>query len=79
MRKLLTILMCALLSTASVLADVSNVYVNPIENKAAVDAVIAKRMYKKALLGLTKAKTISVASGNKVVAPGSPEAAKYVV
>lgn len=77
MRKLLTILMCALLSTASVLADVSNVYVNPIENKAAVDAVIAKRMYKKALLGLTKAKTISVASGNKVVAPGSPEAAKY--
>ncbi len=68
--------MCALLSV-SVYAAVRNVYVNPLKNSAGVNEVVAKRLYKKALLGLTKAKTIAAASGPDAVAPGSPEAQNY--
>jgi len=58
-------------------AAVSTVYVNPLQNKAGANAVIAKRLYKKALLGLTKAKTISISSGSQSIAPGSADAQNY--
>lgn len=76
MKKLLFILACILL-TVSASAAVSTVYVNPMQNDANANAVIAKRLYKKALLGLTKAKTISVSSGSKNMTPGSAEANNY--
>lgn len=76
MRKFLSILTCALLAV-SASADVSTVYVNPMQNTAGADAVVAKRLYKKALLGLTKAKTISISSGSRNIVPGSADAAKY--
>lgn len=76
MKKFLLILLCSIFA-ASISADVSNVYLNPIQNSAGANAVIAKRLYKKALLGLTKAKTISIASGSKIMTPGSDEAKKY--
>ena len=76
MRKFLSILTCALLAV-SASADVSTVYVNPMQNTAGADAVVAKRLYKKALLGLTKAKTISIASGSRNIVPGSADAGKY--
>ncbi|MDE6403374.1 MAG: hypothetical protein K2K86_06170 [Muribaculaceae bacterium] len=76
MKKLLFFLACILL-TVSASAAVSTVYVNPMQNGANANAVIAKRLYKKALLGLTKAKTISVSSGSKNMTPGSAEANNY--
>lgn len=76
MRKFLSILTCALLAV-SASADVSTVYVNPMQNTAGADAVVAKRLYKKALLGLTKAKTISISSGSRNIVPGSADAGKY--
>ena len=76
MRKFLSILTCAFLAV-SASADVSTVYVNPMQNTAGADAVVAKRLYKKALLGLTKAKTISIASGSRNIVPGSADAGKY--
>lgn len=76
MRKFLSILTCALLAV-SASADVSTVYVNPMQNTASADAVVAKRLYKKALLGLTKAKTISISSGSRNIVPGSADAGKY--
>lgn len=76
MRKFLSILTCAFLAV-SASADVSTVYVNPMQNTAGADAVVAKRLYKKALLGLTKAKTISISSGSRNIVPGSADAGKY--
>lgn len=76
MRKFLLLLVGFIL-TFSVTAAVKSVYVNPMQNQSGVDAVIAKRLYKKALLGLTKSKTISISSGSKDIAPGSEEAQKY--
>lgn len=76
MKKFLFILACILFAV-SASAAVSNVYVNPMQNGSGADAVIAKRLYKKALLGLTKAKTISISSGQKNIAPGSNEAQQY--
>lgn len=76
MKKLLFILVCAIFAV-SASADVSTVYVNPIQNHSGVSSVIAKRLYKKALLGLTKAKTIAIVSGPKNVSPGSDEAQTY--
>lgn len=76
MRKLFFLLVCAVMAF-SASAESSTVYVNPLTNKSGVDQVIAKRLYKKALLGLTKAKTIAVSSGSGVITPGSPEAADY--
>lgn len=76
MRKFLSILTCAFLAV-SASADVSTIYVNPMQNTAGADAVVAKRLYKKALLGLTKAKTISIASGSRNIVPGSADAGKY--
>lgn len=76
MKKLLSLLACAIIAiTAS--ADVKTVYVNPMQNDARVDNVVANRHFKKAMLGLTKAKTISVASGTQAIKPGSSEAGKY--
>ena len=77
MRKFLLILVCALLASIMASAEVRTVYVNPLDNEAHVDGVIAKRLYKKALLGLTKAKTIAVSSGDKIITPGSPDAMNY--
>lgn len=76
MKKFLSIAVCAVLAIAAN-ADVSTVYVNPLKNNSGVNSVIANRLYKKALLGLTKAKTISISSGANTVAPGSPEAQAY--
>lgn len=76
MKKILFILLCSIFAV-SVNADVSTVYVNPIQNSAGANAVIAKRLYKKALLGLTKAKTISISSGSESITPGSDEAQIY--
>lgn len=76
MKKILFILLCSIFAV-SVNADVSTVYVNPIQNSAGANAVIAKRLYKKALLGLTKAKTISISSGFESITPGSDEAQIY--
>lgn len=76
MRKFLIIITTILLAV-SANAAASRVYVNPMRNEAGADAVVAKRLYKKALLGLTKAKTISISSGSKSIAPGSPEAQNY--
>jgi len=76
MKKFLSILTCVFLAV-SASATVSSVYVNPLQNKAGADAVIAKRLYKKALLGLTKAKTIAVSSGTQSITPGSADAQNY--
>ena len=76
MRKFLSILTCAFLAVSES-ADVSTVYVNPMQNTAGADAVVAKRLYKKALLGLTKAKTISISSVSRNIVPGSANAGKY--
>lgn len=76
MKKLLFILACAF-GAISASASVSTVYVNPIKNESGADAVIVKRLYKKALLGLTKAKTISVSSGANSVVPGSSDSQNY--
>lgn len=77
MKKILLTLVCILAMAVSAVAEVKTVYVNPIRNDAGVDAVIAKRLYKKALLGLTKAKTIAVSSGPSVITAGTPDATKY--
>lgn len=76
MKKLFLILMCAVLSM-SVDAAVRSVYVNPLRNSGGANEVVAKRLYKKALLGLTKARTIATASGPDAMKPGSPEAQNY--
>lgn len=76
MRKFLSLIACVSLAFAA-LADVSKVYVNPMQNQANnVDKTIANRLFKKGMLGLTKAKTISVASGD-YIKPGTDAAAKY--
>lgn len=75
MKKLLSLLICALLTLAA-FANTSKVYVNALQNEANADGVIAGRLYKKGILGLTRAKTISVASG-KTIKPGSAEVAEY--
>lgn len=77
MKKIFIFLVCALVAAASAIAEVKTVYVNPLENEAKADAVIAKRLYKKALLGLTKAKTIAASSGAGKIVPGSSDASKY--
>lgn len=76
MKKLLTPLLCAFLAL-SANAAVKTVYVNPLQNTSDADKVIAQRLYKKALLGLTKAKTISISSGSGRIVPGSDEAKAY--
>lgn len=76
MKKILLIFAAALIAI-SASAEVWTVYVNPLQNQTNANATITKRLYKKALLGLTKAKTIAVSSGDAVIKPGSPEAAQY--
>lgn len=76
MKKLLTLLLCVV-TALSANATVKTVYVNPLQNTSDADKVIAKRLYKKALLGLTKAKTISISSGSGRIVPGSEEAKAY--
>lgn len=76
MKKILFSILCVFL-TISASATVRSVYVNPIRNESNADNVVVKRLYKKALLGLTKAKTISVSSGSSRVVPGSAEAKNY--
>lgn len=77
MKRLLLSLLTCVFFAVSASAAASTIYVNPLQNKAGADAVIAKRLYKKALLGLTKAKTISISSGSRSIAPGSNEAQNY--
>ncbi len=75
MKKFLSILICAAFALAAV-AQTKAVYVNPLQNDGGLNDVVAKRLYKKGILGLTKAKTISVAAGDAIT-PGSAEAANY--
>lgn len=75
MKKLLFILACVFFAVAANAR--SKVYVNPMQNNSNAGNVIAQRLYKKGLLGLTKAKTISVASGTSKINPGSNEAQDY--
>lgn len=75
--KKLVLLLLSVFMVFSASAAVKTVYVNPMHNSARADDVIAKRLYKKALLGLTKAKTIAVSSGPNELKPGSEDALKY--
>ena len=76
MKKLVAILLMAIIAV-SAFAEVKSVYVNPLQNKANLDQTVAKRFFKKGLLGLTKAKTISVASGQYAVTPGTEGSISY--
>lgn len=76
MKKFFASVICAIILAVPALADVSKVYVNPMQNSAGANSVTVKRLYKKALLGLTKAKTISINSGNTLT-PGSADANNY--
>ncbi len=75
MKQLLTLLMCAVFALGA-MAQTRAVYVNPLKNDGGLNEIIAKRLYKKGILGLTKAKTITVATGSAIT-PGSAEAANY--
>lgn len=77
MKKILLIFAVMLLAL-TVNADVWTVYVNPLQNQTNVDATITKRLYKKAVLGLTKARTIAVTAGKTALKPGTPEAQQYM-
>lgn len=75
--KKLVLLLFSVFMVFSASAAVKTIYVNPMQNSARADDVISKRLYKKALLGLTKAKTIAVSSGTNELKPGSADALKY--
>lgn len=77
MKKIIIATFCAIFFAFMAAAEASKVYVNPLNNSANANSVIAKRLYKKALLGLTKAKTISIVSGDANLAPGSDDAMNY--
>ena len=76
MKKLISILLVAFIAV-SAFAEVKSVYVNPLQNKSNLDQVVAKRFFKKGILGLTKAKTISVSNGKSAITPGTESAANY--
>ena len=76
MKKLISILLVAFIAV-SAFAEVKSVYVNPLQNKSNLDQVVAKRFFKKGILGLTKAKTISVSNGKSAITTGTESAANY--
>lgn len=76
MKKSLLSLLCAVIAFVAS-AEPSTVYVNPLHNNAGAESLIANRIYKKALLGLTKARTISITSGDRTIHPRSDEAKNY--
>ncbi len=53
------------------------IYVNPVQNNTELKDNIANRLYKKGVLGLTKARTIAVTTGDRAMKPGSEEAQPY--
>lgn len=53
------------------------IYVDPVQNNTDLRDNIANRLYKKGVLGLTKARTIAVTAGDHKMTPGSEEALNY--
>lgn len=75
--KKISILFVALTIALMASANVFKIYVNPLKTNAYVDNVVAERLFKKGMLGLTKAKTIAVTSGRDALQPGSEAAKAY--
>ena len=77
MKKLISLILFLCVVAMANAQERRNVYVNPLENNTSLKATTAGRLYKKGILGLTKANTIAVTQGDHVMTPGSDEAKEY--
>lgn len=77
MKKITSLLVMLCVFTIAFAQQRRNVYVNPIKNNTELQKSTANRLYKKGVLGLTKARTLAVTAGDHDLTPGSEEAAAY--
>lgn len=77
MKKIISLFVLLCVITIASAQQMRNVYVNPVKNNTELEERTLNRLYKKGVLGLTKARTISTTTGDHVMTPGSDESLGY--
>lgn len=77
MKKIISLLFLICVVTVMSAQQRRTIYVNPIQNNTELQDNITNRLYKKGVLGLTKARTIAVTAGEQPMTPGSDESVNY--